>query len=129
VRRVVLDYELKADYQTFLQERNRDRPDSDGRPDRDEDEVREWARVHELPYFDEQVHFPDVRIEYEVEGRTRYEDVEVLTPHYRGAHAAAAAKAGFTQYRVGAARIGGLGGRGSGSGRGRAGRGLAEELL
>ena len=28
VRRVVLDYELKRDYQRFLQERNRDRPDS-----------------------------------------------------------------------------------------------------
>lgn len=129
VRRVVLDYELKAEYQEFLQASNRNRPDSDGRPDRPEDEVREWARVHELPYFDEQVHFPDVRIEYELEGQTRYEDIEVLTPHYRGAHAAAAAKAGFTRYRMGAARIGALGGRGSRSGRGRAERGLAEELL
>ena len=31
VRRVVLDYELKRDYQQFLQERNRGRGDSDGR--------------------------------------------------------------------------------------------------
>ena len=35
IHRVVLDYELKRDYQRFLQERNRDRSDSDGRPDRD----------------------------------------------------------------------------------------------
>jgi hypothetical protein len=34
VDRVVLDYELKRDYQRFLQERNRGRGDSDGRPDR-----------------------------------------------------------------------------------------------
>ena len=32
IQRVVLDYELKRDYQRFLQERNRDRSDSDGRP-------------------------------------------------------------------------------------------------
>ena len=59
VRRVVLDYELKRDYQRFLQERNRDRPDSDGRPDRSAREIQAWAREHRLPYFDEHVHFPD----------------------------------------------------------------------
>jgi DNA-binding MarR family transcriptional regulator len=36
VRRVVLDYELKRDYQRFLQERNRGKRDCDGRPDRQE---------------------------------------------------------------------------------------------
>ena len=50
VRRVVLDYELKRDYQRFLQERNRQKRDSDGRPDRTADEVREWALAHRLPY-------------------------------------------------------------------------------
>ena len=34
IERVVLDYELKREYQQFLQERNRGRADSDGRPDR-----------------------------------------------------------------------------------------------
>lgn len=34
VGRVVLDYELKREYQHFLQERNRGRADSTGRPDR-----------------------------------------------------------------------------------------------
>jgi hypothetical protein len=55
-------------------------PDSDGRPGRDETEVRDWARERDLPYFDGQVHFPDYRIEYEVDGRERHEDVE-LCPH------------------------------------------------
>ena len=59
VRRVVLDHELKREYQEWLQEHNRRRADSDGRPDRDLREIKQWAREHELPYFDESVHFPD----------------------------------------------------------------------
>lgn len=59
VDRVVLDYELKREYQQFLQERNRGRTDSDGRPDRDESEIEDWARERDLPYFDGHVHFPD----------------------------------------------------------------------
>ena len=65
VRRVVLDYELKRDYQRFLQERNRGKKDCDGRPDREPEEIARWAREHELPYDDGHVHFPDARIEYE----------------------------------------------------------------
>lgn len=84
IHRVVLESELKREYQAWLQESNRGRPDSDGRPDRDPREIEEWAREHDLPYFDESVHFPDVRIEYEVNGRDRHEDVEVVTEHYRG---------------------------------------------
>lgn len=45
VDRVVLDYELKREYQQFLQERNRGRADSDGRPDRDQSEIEDWARA------------------------------------------------------------------------------------
>lgn len=100
VRRVVVEQDLKREYQTFLQDHNRDRSESDGRPDRDEKEVRRWAQDHELPYFDERVHFPDLRIEYEVEGRDRHEDVELLTQHYRGGHAAGRARAGFRLYSV-----------------------------
>jgi hypothetical protein len=97
IERVVLDYELKREYQRFLQERNRDRDDSEGRPDRTEGEIEDWAREQDLPYFDEQVHFPDVRIEYEdVNGDIRWEDVEVTTEHYRGGHASAAARSGFS---------------------------------
>jgi hypothetical protein len=101
VRRVVLEQDLKREYQEFLQEHNRGRAESDGRPDRDEREIREWARDHDLPYFDGQVHFPDYRIEYEVDGRELHQDVELFTEHYRGAHAASHAQTGFRIYVVG----------------------------
>jgi predicted kinase len=127
VDRVVLDYEFKREYQRWLHERDADRDDADGRPDRDRDEIEEWAREHDLPYFDAQVHFPDLRIEYEeLDGRRDHVDVEVLTLHYRGEHGAAAARSGFSAYRGASVRIGGLGGGGSRGG-GRLG-GLAEEL-
>jgi hypothetical protein len=124
VDRIVLDYELKRDYQQWLHERDRD---GDGRPNREPDEIEEWARAHDLPYFEEKVHFPDLRIEYEeIDGRRDHEDVEVLTVHYRGAHGAAAARSGFSCYRGSSARIGG---RGGGSRGGGWHGGLAEELL
>lgn len=96
IERVVLEVDLKREYQQFLQEHNRDRPDSDGRPDRDERKIESWAREHGLPYFDDQVHFPDFCIEYELDGQDRHEDVEVVTDNYRGAHAASRVRAGFT---------------------------------
>jgi hypothetical protein len=121
IHRVVLDAELKREYQEWLQASNRGRADSDGRPDRDPREIERWAHEHDLPYFDDRVHFPDFRIEYELNGRDRHEDVEVITEHYRGAHAAGVARSGFRCY-----------GRGGGSGRG-GGRsfdpGVAEDLL
>jgi hypothetical protein len=124
VVRVVLDYELKRDYQRFLQERNRGRKDSDGRPDREPEEIVRWAREHKLPYYDEHVHFPDARIEYEDrDGRSRHEDLEVVTGHYRGAHANAAARSGFTRYRSLGCTVGGRSGRRTPDPR------LAEELL
>lgn len=127
IRRVVLDYELKREYQRFLQAHNRRKRDSDGRPGRTVDEVREWARDHQLPYEDERVQFPDVRVEYEDrDGRRAVEDLEVVTPHYRGAHAAAKGRSGFTQYRSSGMRIGGR--RGGGRGRPFDPR-IAEDLL
>jgi len=118
VRRVVLDYELKRDYQRFLHEENRARRDSGGKPNDDGAAVAEWARSHQLPVIDDHVRFPDVRIEYEDrDGRDRVEDIEVSTPHYRGAHRAATAQSGFTTYRAVGARLGGgaRGARGGGS--------------
>jgi len=97
ILRVELDRELKRDYQRFLQERNRGDRDSDGRPDRTVEEIQKWTREHDLPYFDDQVHFPDVRIEYEdVNGDIRWEDIEVTTEHYRGGHSSAATRSGFS---------------------------------
>ena len=49
VDRVVLDYELKRDYQRWLHERDRDRSDYDGHPDRTPEEIRDWAIEHDLP--------------------------------------------------------------------------------
>jgi hypothetical protein len=48
----------------------------------------------------------------------------VLTPHYRGAHAAGKVRAGFTRFRGIGARAGGKTGRGS-----RFDPGLAEDLV
>jgi hypothetical protein len=128
VRRVVLEQELKREYQTFLQAPNRGRRDSSGRPQRDPIEVANWAREHELPMVDDRVQFPDLRIEYDgLDGRRYIEDVEVMTPHYRGAHAAAKVSAGFTRYHATGARLGGAQGT-SRAGRGRDAR-LAEEML
>jgi hypothetical protein len=133
IRRVVLEEELKRDYQRFLQASNRGRRNATGRPDRDAQEVEHWAREHQLPYVDAHVEFPDVRIEYdERDGRREVEDVEVTTPHYRGAHAAAKARSGFTCYRAVGARLGGARLGGASGGR-KGGRGfdprVAEELL
>jgi len=128
VDRVVLDYELKRDYQRFLHERNRGRKDCDGRPDREPEEIARWAREHDLPYEDGHVHFPDARIEYEDrDGRSRHEDIEIVTGHYRGAHAGAVARSGFSCYRA----IGGMFGGCASTGRRGGSRHprLAEELL
>ena len=128
VRRVVLDYELKRDYQRFLHERNRGKKDCDGRPDREPEEIARWAREHDLPYDDGHVHFPDARIEYEDrDGRSRHEDIEIVTGHYRGAHAGAVARSGFSCYRAIGGMVGGCAstGRRGGSRHPR----LAEELL
>jgi hypothetical protein len=128
VDRVVLDYELKRDYQRFLHERNRGRKNCDGRPDREPEEIARWAREHHLPYEDGHVRFPDARIEYEDrDGRSRHEDIEVVTGHYRGAHAGAVARSGFSCYRAIGGGFGGCAstGRRGGSRHPR----LAEELL
>ena len=108
IERVVLENELKRDYQRFLQERNRDRPDSDGRPDRSQAEIREWALDHDLPVVNERIQFPDLQIQYErPDGRRDVENVEVTTVHYRGAHASGKAAAGFTSFRGRSGRVGG----------------------
>jgi hypothetical protein len=137
IRRIVIENDLKSEYQSFLQERNAGRQDSTGRPDRDPQEIARWATEHRLPLRDDgHVQFPDVRIEIEErDGTFNVRDLEVVTPNYRGAHAAAKERSGFARYqasggRVGGRRSGGIGGR-SGSGRGgrpRESR-LAEEML
>jgi hypothetical protein len=129
IRRVVLEEALKREYQQFLQASHRRRRDHDGRPDRSADEIADWARGHQLPMDGDHVQFPDVRIEYDDrEGRRVIEDLEVTTPHYRGAHAAAKGRAEFTCYRAIGARLGGGGGSSRSGGRGFDPR-VAEEFL
>jgi hypothetical protein len=138
IRRIVLENDLKSQYQSFLQERNAGRRDSTGRPDRDAREIARWATEHHLPQTDDgRVQFPDVRIEIEErEGTFSVRDLEVVTPNYRGAHAAAKAQSGFARYRTGGGRVGGRGSGGGIGGRSGSGRGgrpresrLAEEML
>lgn len=125
IERVILEQDLRREYQVFLQEPNRGRADSDGRPARGRDDVRRWAEDHELPYADGRVQFPDFQIEFLwPDGRRDIENVEVVTPHYRGAHMASKVRAGFTRFRAIGARAGGRTGRGS-----RFDPGLAEELV
>jgi hypothetical protein len=106
VERVVLEVDMRREYQQWLQEHNRGRSDSDGRPDRTDREIEAWAHEHELPYRDGSVQFPDLRIEYDLDGRDRHEDVEVVTGHYRGAHAAGRASSGFRCVRGGGSSYG-----------------------
>src|SRR5207244_5588631 len=65
IERVVLDDELKREYQKFLQQRKRDRSDSDVLPDRSREEIHQWPIEHDLLVVNEHVQFPDFRIEYE----------------------------------------------------------------
>jgi DNA-binding PadR family transcriptional regulator len=104
VARVVLDYELKRDYQRFLN--RRDRPtDATLESDR-----RAFAEAHDLPIVRGHLELPDLRIEYETaDGRVEHRDVEIVTEHYSRGQISGKTKAGFTCYRAagGSARTGG----------------------
>lgn len=96
VIRVVLDHELKRDYQTFL-----------NRPDRPEDTTlsvdrKAFAEEHALPIVDDHLELPDLRLEVELaDGSRDVRDVEVVTAHYSRAQLAGKVKAGFALYRAG----------------------------
>lgn len=106
VQRVLLDYELKRDYQRFLQAHNQGNKESSGRPDRTPDEIRQWASDHHLTVVNGRVQFPDVRIEYEQpDGQPGREDVELATEHYNSRQMAAKRAAGFTMGRSGGSRL------------------------
>lgn len=108
--RVVLDYELKHDYQTFLNRPGRAH-DADA-----SDEVETFAAMARLPVVNGHLELPDLRIEYETpDGRLEYRDVELVTEHYSRSQIAGKAQAGFAMYRAagrghsagGASRTGG----------------------
>ena len=95
VVRVVLDYELKRDYQTFL---NRADRSADATAD---DDMAAFATATDLPIVDGHLELPDLRIEYEgADGRVAYRDVELVTEHYSRSQLAGKAAAGFALYRA-----------------------------
>ncbi len=101
IARVVLDYEIKHDYQTFL-----NRPDRPEDTDRDED-IAAFATANRLPVIDGHLELPDLRIEYETaEGRLEVRDLELVTEHYSRGQLSGKARAGFGLYRAaGAGRV------------------------
>ena len=95
VTRVVLDAELKGDYQRALT--RRDRPDETTVGTAQQ----AFADARQLPLVDGHLAFPDLRIEYEAEeGRRLHRDLELVTEHYSRSQLAGKARAGFTQYRA-----------------------------
>ena len=65
VRRVVLEHELKREYQSFLQAPNRGRTRQLGAAAARCHRDRPVGEGHNLPVVDGHVQFPDVRIEFE----------------------------------------------------------------
>jgi hypothetical protein len=109
VQRVSLDYELKRDYQTFL-----NRPD-EPQSSTFEGDMEAFADSHNLTIIDGHLELPDLRIEYEdLDGRIETRDVEVVTEHYSRAQLAGKARAGFSLYRSAPMGIGRTGGSRSG---------------
>lgn len=103
VTRVVLDYELKRDYQRFLN-RPADKRDNESL-DRDR---REFAKANDLPLIRGHIALPDLRIEYETEdGRLDHRDVEVITEHYSRGQIGGKSKAGFACYQAAGSGRGG----------------------
>jgi hypothetical protein len=107
VERVLLDYELKREYQTFL---NRPTRTDDG------EDMATFAAAHDLPIVDGHLELPDLRIEYETpDGRVEHRDVELVTEHYSRAQLAGKSQAGFSLYRATGARGAGGGARTGGT--------------
>jgi len=110
VTRVVLDYELKRDYQQFLNRKDRSPATTF------EADLQAFADARQLPVIDGHLELPDLRLEYDTaDGRHETRDVEVVTEHYSRSQLAGKAAAGFALYRP--ARVSPFGRSGS-AGRG-----------
>lgn len=101
VERVVLDYELKRDYQTFLNRQDRPADDDHGAA------LEQFAAAHGLPIVDGHLELPDLRIEFTgQDGRLEHRDVELVTEHYSRTQLSGKSAAGFALYRAaGAGRL------------------------
>jgi DNA-binding MarR family transcriptional regulator len=108
VVRVVLDYELKRDYHSFVHELQQTGGSAN-------DARRTFAEAHDLPFVRGHIKLPDVRIEYEsVDGDRVHRDLELATEHYSRSRVSGKQSAGFRVYRAAGARLSG-GGKTGGS--------------
>jgi hypothetical protein len=98
VTRVVLDYEMKRDYHTFVHEQENAGVDA-------ADARRAFASTHDLPFAREHIELPDIRIEYEdADGRQMHRDLELATEHYSRSRISGKHSAGFRVYRAAGVR-------------------------
>jgi hypothetical protein len=98
VTRVVLDYELKREYHTYVhcQQAAGVEP-AEARA--------AFAREHDLPFTNGRIELPDVRIEYEDrDGVVQHRDLELATEHYSRSQLSGKQTAGFRIYRAAGAR-------------------------
>jgi hypothetical protein len=96
VTRVVLDYELKREYQRFLN--REDRPEDATL----ESDRRAFAEANDLQVVRGHLELPDLRIECETaDGRLYHRDVEIITEHYSRGQIGGKSRAGFVCYRAG----------------------------
>ena len=94
ITRIVLDYELKAEYHRYVHERHLTGVDETYAR-------RAFADERHLPFAGQRIHLPDVRVEYESEdGRTEYRDLELATEHYSRSQLGGKVSAGFRVYRA-----------------------------
>ncbi len=97
VNRIVLDYELKSII-------NREMNSSSGSA---AEKRRSLAVDLDLKIVNDKLPLPDLRLEYtDQEGRELHEDLEIVTRHYKAAHMAGKAAAGFALVNANGARSG-----------------------
>lgn len=100
VTRVVLDYELKAEYHRYVHEQRLAGVDAIRAR-------RDFADTHHLPFAGERIHLPDVRVEYETaDGSPEQRDLELATEHYSRSRVGEKASVGFRVYRAAGAGAG-----------------------
>lgn len=109
VTRVVLDHEIKREYQRFLHGRREQATPTElaaeSGPSQSTDDrnarVHEFAEHFDLPLRDGHLEIPDLRIEFEdADGRPGHRDVELVTRSYSRSQLAAKSASGFATYRA-----------------------------
>ena len=94
VTRVVLDYELKREYHTYVH-----RQQTAGVEPAEARAA--FAREHDLPLVKGRIELPDVRIEYEDrDGLSHHRDLELATEHYSRSQLSGKHASGFRVYRA-----------------------------